>query len=181
MAREILDDAARLSREGWRRASPAWFPLLLVSITTLAAVPVALLLGLPNGAGAYWLVAGPVSAVVSGWFFATRRAQPPERVGLVVLATGCALLLAVLGLAWWGGGGWAAAAPWLVVGVAFGIFAAAWRSVSTAVFAGVTVLAGAAVGTFVPAQGDLLLVLVVGGTAAVAAVVDLVRADGGRV
>lgn len=174
--RELLDDVTRLSRQGWRRASPAWFALLLVSTTVLAAVPVTLLLG--TDGGPYWLVAGPTSAVLAGWFFATRRAQPPQRVGLVVLGTGCALLLVAVGLAWWGGGGWAAALPWLAVGAGFGVFAAAWRSAPTAVFAGVTVLGSLAVGVAAPEQGDLVLVLVVGLTAAAAALVDLVRADG---
>lgn len=179
-SRELLGDLTRLSREGWRRASPAWFPLLVASITVLASVPVALLLGQANGAAGYWLVAGPVSAAVSGWFFGTRRVQPPFRVGLVVLAAGSAMLLlvlgfVVLGLVWWGG---AAVAPWLAVGAGFGIFAAAWRSVPTAVFAGVTVLVALGVGVVAPVAGDLLLVAVVGVTAGVAAIVDLVRADG---
>lgn len=99
------------------------------------------------------------------------------RVGLVVLVTGVVLLLAVVGLAWWGVGGWAAVAPWVVVGVGFGIFAAAWRSVPTAVFAGVTLLATLIVATLAPPEGDLVLVLVVGVTAGVAAAVDLVHTE----
>ena len=175
-ARVLVADAAALSMRGWRLASPVWFPLLWTSVAVLASVPAALLLDGSDAAGWYWAVMAPASAIASGWFFSTRRAQPPVRVGLVVLATGLAMLGATTGIVWLADGTWDMA-PWLVVGIGFAIFAAAWRSVSTAVFAAATVATALAVAVVEPANGYLVVALVVGVVAGLAAMVELVRAD----
>ena len=178
-ARVLVADAEMLGSRGWRMASPVWFPLLWASVTVLASVPAALLLDGSNAAGWYWAVMAPVSAVATGWFFETRRAQPPARVGLVVLATGLAMLVATLGVVLLAGGAWDMA-PWLVVGGGFAVFAAAWRSMSTAGFAAVTLVTAVTVAVAEPANGHLVVALVVGVAGALAAMVELVRADPAR-
>jgi hypothetical protein len=179
-ARQMLQDSEELTRSGWRMASPAWFPLILVSMTVLASVPVALLLDRPNGAAVYWVVAGPLAAIASGWFFATLPAQPPTGAGMVVLATGAALLAGTLWLAFFGPQGWSVSAPWIVVGIAFGIFAAAWRSVPTGAFAVVSLLAGIGFALAPVPRADIILAVVIGLAAGTAALVDLVQALGRR-
>ncbi|SDE92611.1 hypothetical protein SAMN05660485_02142 [Blastococcus fimeti] len=176
MARSLVSDAEALRTRGWRMASPVWFPLLWTSMTVLASVPAALLLDGANAAGWYWAVMAPVSAVVSGWFFSTRRAQPPVRVGLVVLATGLAMLLASGAIVWLADGSWDMA-PWLVVGAGFAVFAAAWRSASTAVFAAATLGTAVTVSLVDPDDRYLVVALVVGVVGALAALAELVRAD----
>jgi hypothetical protein len=175
-ARALLSDADGLSARGWRLASPVWFPLLWTSLAVLASVPAALLLDGSNAAGWYWAVMAPVSAVVSGWFFATRRAQPPVRSGLVVLVTGLAMLGASAAVVRLADGTWVMA-PWVVLGVGFAVFAAAWRSVSTAVFAGVTLATALAITVVEPQDDYLVVALVVGVVAGLAAMAELLRAD----
>jgi hypothetical protein len=174
-ARVLVSDADGLSARGWRMASPVWFPLLWTSVSVLASVPAALLLDGANAAGWYWAVMAPVSAVASGWFFATRRAQPPVRIGLVVLVTGLAMLAASAGIVGLAGGTWVMA-PWLVLGAGFAVFAVAWRSASTAVFAGATTATALAVAVVEPDDGYLVVALVVGVVGALTAMVELLRA-----
>lgn len=179
-ARELLAAAEDWSAAGWRLASPAWFPLLCVAVSVLASVPIALLLDNANGAGIYWLVAAPVCAVASGWFFATRRVQPPAKVGAIALVTGIAMLGANLALAWANRGAWADVIPWLVLGVGLGIFATAWRSISTAAVALTCVLTAVVVAITDPADSYPILAAIIGCAAALAVFVELVRTDPGR-
>ena len=178
-ARRLLGEVDELTARGRRLASPVWFPQLCAAVAILASVPAGLLLGSEDGAGWYWSVAAPLTAVASGWFFATRRAQPPAAVGALVLATGLLTLAGSLAIVWLGDGSWAMA-PWLVFGVGFGVFAVAWRSQSTAVVSAVTVATALVVAVLAPGNGYLVVALVVGLVAAIAAASELVRAEPGR-
>ncbi|SOE02900.1 hypothetical protein [Blastococcus haudaquaticus] len=178
-ARRLIGDAEALGERGWRLASPVWFPQIVTALAVLASVPVALLLDQDNGAGWYWTVMTPVAAVASGWFFASRGVRAPDRVGLVVLATGVAMLIGSLLVVRLAAGSWDMA-PWLILGMGFAVFAAAWRSVSTAVIALAVLGAVVAVTLTDAADSYLVLALVVGVVAGGAAVVELVRADPAR-
>jgi hypothetical protein len=175
-ARRLVGEADALEERGWRLASPVWFPQIVTALAVLTSVPVALLLDQPNGAGWYWTVMAPVTAIASGWFFASRGARAPERVGLLVLVTGLGMLVGSLLVVRLAGASWDLA-PWFVVGTGFAVFAAAWRSVSTGVVA-VAVL-GTALSVTVTDAADsyLVLAVVVGVVAGAAGVVELVRAD----
>lgn len=178
-ARRLLGEVDGLTARGRRLASPVWFAQLSAAIAVLASVPAGLLLDGVDGAGWYWAVAAPATAIASGTYYATRRVQPPAALGVLVLGTGLAMLAGCLAIVWLGNGSWAMA-PWLVVGVGFGAFAVAWRSVSTAVVAGVTVGTALLLAVTEPVDEYLILALVVGLVAAVAAVAELVRAEPGR-
>jgi hypothetical protein len=174
--RDLLAHVDELSDRGWRMASPVWFPLLCTAVTVLASAPIALLLDRDNGAGLYWTVAGPLSAVASAWFFTTRRAEPPPAVGAAVLAAGLLMLALTLTLAWFDVGGWSTVAPWVVVGIGFGVFAVAWRSATTGAVSAACLLSAALVGPIDVGYGDLVPVVVIGLTAAAATFVELLRA-----
>ena len=178
-ARRLVGDAEELEERGWRLASPVWFPQIVTALAVLASVPVALLLDQANGAGWYWTVMTPLAAIASGWFFTSRGARAPERVGLVVLATGLAMLVGSVLVVQLAGGAWHMA-PWLILGTGFAVFAAAWRSVSTAVVALAVLGAVLAVTLTDAANSYLVLALVVGVVAGGAAVTELVRADPAR-
>ena len=179
-ARELLAAAEGWSATGWRLASPAWFPLLCIAVSVLASVPIGMLLDSADGAGRYWLVAAPLCAVASGWFFATRGVQPPAKVGAAAVVTGVAMLVANLALAWAFDGAWTAIVPWLVLGVGLGIFATAWRSSTTAGVAAICIGTAVAVAIADPANAYLILASIVGCAAALGVFVELVRADAGR-
>lgn len=177
-ARGLVADIDRWSRQGRRLTSPAWFPLLVTAVAILAAPSAGLLLG--GSANAYWAVAAPLSAVLTGWFFASRRVQAPAGRGIVVLAAGVVMLAVVLGFVGWFGSDASAAVPWLVIGGGFAVFAVAWRSLTTGVFAAIVVITTVVVAVAGWDTGDLILSLTIGFSAAAAALVDLVRADQGR-
>lgn len=157
-------------------SSPVWFPLLCVAVAVLAAVPAGIVLG-ESWSGLYWAVMAPVSAVASGWFFATRRVQPPVKLGVLVLLTGLVMVLATMSLLWFLGGPVAAVGPWLVLGIGLGIFALAWRSVTTALVAVASLVSATAVALADLDDGYALVALVVGLVAAVAVFVELIRDD----
>jgi hypothetical protein len=174
--RLLIAHVDQLTERGWRMASPVWFPLLCTAVTVLASAPVALLLDRHDGAGLYWLVAAPLSALASAWFFTTRRAEPPPAVGTTVLVTGLLMLALTMTLAWLGGGNWSAVAPWVVVGIGFGVFAVAWRSTTTGAVSAACLLSAVLVGPVDVPYGDLVPVVVIGLTAALATFVELLRA-----
>lgn len=175
-ARRLVGDIEGWKSSGRRLASPVWFPLLCAAITMLASVPASIVLGQGSSAGIYWAVAAPVTAIASGWFFATRRAQPPVATAALTMTVGLALLAATLILVFVYKGAWAEVAPWLAVGTGFGLFAAAWRSITTAVFAAVCVGTSIGVAVADPVNGYAILALAIGLTAALAVFAELVRA-----
>ncbi|MEU8897464.1 hypothetical protein [Nocardia sp. NPDC048505] len=178
-ARKLLGDMETLARHGWKLAAPMWLPLLCVAVTVLASVPAALLLDAHNGAGWYWVVAAPLSAVLCGWYFARRPAQVPAGRGVAALLTGVAMVAATTVAGGLYRGEWAMVAPWLAVAAGLGALAVALRSWATAAVALSTVAVSVAVALAEPADGYAWLALVVGLTAALAAAVELVRAESG--
>ncbi|MBM7459953.1 hypothetical protein ACIBED_07110 [Rhodococcus coprophilus] len=177
-ARDLITDIDQWSRQGRRLSSPAWFPLLVVSVAVFAALPFALLLG-GNAAG-YWAVVAPLSAVVTGWYFATRRVQLPFVRGTIVLVTGVVMLLVVAAFLLWFAGDSADFLPWIVIACGFGIFALVWRSVPTAFFAASTAVAIVVVALGGWGNVGVIMTLVVGVGAVAAAMVELAQADPGR-
>ncbi|NLU82325.1 hypothetical protein [Rhodococcus sp. HNM0569] len=175
-ARALTADIAQWSRQGRRMATPSWFVLLCVSISILAWIPASLLLG--DASHLYWYAVAPLSALVSGWYYATRPAQPAAWPGLVGIATGAVMLVAVLAIVAFVRGDWADAGPWLVLGSGLGVFASSWRSPTLGAVAAATLTTVAVVAVTDPAQGQAILALVVGVAAALGAAVDLVRAEG---
>lgn len=157
-------------------SSPVWFPLLCVAVAVLAAVPAGIVLG-ESRSGMYWAVMAPATAIASGWFFATRRVQPPVKLGVLVLLTGLVMLLTTMTLLWFVGGPWAAIGPWLVLSIGLGIFALAWRSVTTALVAVASLASATAVALADLDNGYALVALVVGMAAAIAVFVELIRDD----
>ncbi|MEV6275262.1 hypothetical protein [Nocardia sp. NPDC051832] len=168
-----------LTRRGWKLATPMWFPLLCVAVSVLASVPATLLLESRDGAGWYWVVVSPLTAVVCGWYFVRRPAQLPDVRGVSVLLTGIAMVVAAQVAGWVYRGEWALVAPWLAVGLGLAVFAVALRSAATAAVALATVGVAVVVGVTEPAHGYAWIALVVGLTAAVAAGAELVRAESG--
>lgn len=177
-AQDLIADIDSWSRQGRRLSSPAWFPLLVVSVAVFAALPVALLLG--GNATGYWAVVAPVSAIVTGWYFSTRRVQLPFVRGTIVFATGIVMLLVVAAFLLWFAGDSAEFVPWLVIASGFGVFALVWRSVPTGFFAACTAVATMVVAPGGWENGGVIMTLVVGTGAVVAAVVELAQADPGR-
>ncbi|WP_306362881.1 hypothetical protein [Nocardia sp. CC227C] len=178
-ARQLVDDMEHLTRRGWRLAAPMWFPMLCVAVSTLASVPVAILLDGSNAMGWYWVAVSLASALACGWYFSTRRVQLPDLRGGIVLLAGLGLLVSTQLLVWFYRGEWALVAPWLAVGIGLAVFAAALRSLTTAAVALAGIAGSVIVGLTGPEHGYVLLALVVGVTAALAAMVELVRADSG--
>ncbi|WP_206511906.1 hypothetical protein C5142_12970 [Rhodococcus sp. BGS-1C] len=175
-ARQLVGDIETWSDQGRRMSSPVWFPLLCVAVAVLAAIPAGIVLG-ESWSGLYWAVMAPASAVASGWFFATRRVQPPVKLGVVVLVTGVVMLLATMTLLWFVGGPWVAVGPWLVLGIGLGIFALAWRSITIALVAAASAVSATAVALADFDSGYALVALVVGLVAAIAVFVELIRTD----
>ena len=91
--------------------------------------------------------------------------------------TGVAMLTGTLILGRVIGGSWGAVTPWLVLGIGFGVFAVAWRSITTAVVSVVCLAAAIPVAIIDPSQGYEIIALAVGVTAGVAALAELVRTD----
>ncbi|NNH70547.1 hypothetical protein HLB23_11855 [Nocardia uniformis] len=178
-ARQLLGDIERLTARGWRMASPAWFPLLCVAVAVLASVPAGIALegGSP---GWYWLIVAPLTTIASSWYFLTRRAQIPDTRGVVLGLTGLAMLTGTMLFGALVDGNWAVATPWLVIGIGFGVFSIAMRSIGAAAFSAVTIIAAVTVAITEPAEGYAILAFVVGATAALAAFIEMVRADGAR-
>ncbi|QNG17579.1 hypothetical protein G4H71_06635 [Rhodococcus triatomae] len=174
-ARGLVSDIEKWSSQGRRLAAPVWFPLLCVATAVFAWVPAALLLG--ESSYLYWVVVAPLTAIASGWYFATRRVQPAEAPGLLALATGAVMLLGVLALVLFYRGSWANVAAWLVVGVGLGILALTWRSVTTGAVAAVALVTAAVVTITEPAQSEVVLVLVVGTAAALGVFVEVLRTE----
>lgn len=158
-------------------SSPSWFPLLLAGVTILASVPAGLLLQGTNAAAAYWFVAAPLTAVVSGWYFSTQRAHPPVKLGVVVLLVGMVMLVGTLALVWLQPSIWSGVAPWLVVGTGFGLFAYAWRSVPTGAVSGVAIATSVVVALTDPANSYFILALAVGLVAACAGMYEIIAAE----
>ncbi|MGW0250315.1 hypothetical protein ACWDYH_27180 [Nocardia goodfellowii] len=179
-ARVLLGDMETLARRGWTLAAPMWFPLLCVAVAVLASVPATSLLDGRNSAGWYWLVVSPLTAVICGWYFARRPAQLPDGRGVAALVTGVAMVISTQFVGWVVAGTWALVAPWLAVGSGLAVFAVALRSMATAAVALAAIGVSVAVAIIQPANGYAWLALVVGLTAAVAAVAELVRADPGQ-
>ncbi len=177
-AQDLIADIDSWSRQGRRLSSPAWFPLLVVSAAVYAALPFALLLG--GNATGYWAVAAPVSAIVTGWYFSTRRVQLPFVRGTIVFATGVVMLLVVAAFLLWFAGGSAEFVPWLVIASGFGVFALVWRSIPTGLFAVCTADAAVVVALGDWGSGGVIMTLVVGTGAVVAAMIELAQADPGR-
>ncbi|WP_194819746.1 hypothetical protein [Nocardia sp. XZ_19_385] len=178
-ARQLLGNMTTLTQRGWKLAAPMWFPLLCVAVAVLASVPATLLLNARNGVGWYWLVVSPLTAVVCGWYFVRRPAQLPDVRGVAVLITGIAMVVAAEVIGWVYDGAWAMVAPWLAVGLGLAVFAVALRSAATAVVALATIGVSVAVAVIEPEHGYAWIALVVGLTAAVAAVTELMRAETG--
>ncbi|APE34912.1 hypothetical protein BOX37_14225 [Nocardia mangyaensis] len=168
-----------LTRRGWKLATPMWFPLLCVAVTVLASVPVGVLLDSGIGIGWYWLVASPLSAIVSGWYFTRRPTQMPDLRGLAVLFTGMGLLIAVGLIAWLYRGAWSLVAPWLVVGIGLAALAVGMRSLATAVVGGTAIASALVVAIVDPAHGYSWLALIIGLVAAVAAATEMLRIEPG--
>lgn len=158
-------------------SSPSWFALLLAGIAILASVPAALLLQGTNAATAYWFVAAPLTVVASGWYFSTRSAHPPLKMGVAVLIVGVAMLLGTLLLVWSQPSIWSGMALWLVVGTGFGMFAYAWRSLATGVVSGVAIAVSVIVALAEPANSYVILALAVGLVAACAGMCEIVAAE----
>lgn len=171
----LLTDVERWDRAGRRLASPVWFVLLCAGASVLASVPVAVLVDGDRGVLVYWSVVAPLSAIASAWYFQTRGAAPPERAGVVILLIGLVMLVSVLAVIWLGSGPGALVTPWVVIGVGFGLFAAAWRSWTVAAVAVASLGTSALVGLADLGQGDVLVALVVGVVAVLGTFVELVR------
>ncbi|MBD8507217.1 hypothetical protein HT102_12050 [Hoyosella sp. G463] len=175
-AKDALAEAARLRDQGWRMASPTWFPLLVSGTVVLASAPAGLLLGTIGAAGLYWPIAAVLSAVLCAWYFLALPAQAPARTGGTVLATGISMLVAVLLLLWFAPGDVLSVAPWLVLGAGFAVFGVAWRSIHAGAFAAITLVATLAIVITGPGNGDVILGLVVGLAAISAAAAELLGA-----
>ncbi len=173
-AAAVLAEADRLTRQGRRLASPTWFALLCVATTVLAAVPFALLVGDGVGQPVYWTVAGTVSAAACAWFYQTRDARVPERVGLPVLGIGAAMLIGSVAVVWIGSGD-LLLVPWAVLSAGLGLLALAWRSWAAGVVCAAGLLTLAVVGPADFDRAEIVLALVIGITAALAVFVELVR------
>ncbi|MFF0526867.1 hypothetical protein ACFYT3_00635 [Nocardia amikacinitolerans] len=176
-AARLLGDMETLTKRGWALAAPMWFPLLWVTVSVLASVPAALLLDRHNGAQWYWIVVTPVGVVVCAWYFMRRPVQVPDGRGMAVALTSVAMAVTATGIGWVYRGEWAIVAPWLAVGVGLAVLAVALRSAATAAVAAVTMAVSLAVGLIDPAHGYAWLALVVGLAAALAAGVELLRAE----
>ncbi|WP_147287224.1 hypothetical protein [Nocardia otitidiscaviarum] len=178
-ARQLVDDMEHLTRRGWKLAAPMWFPMLCIAVTTLASVPAAILFEGTNAMGWYWVVVSLAAALACGWYFSTRRVQLPDLRGGIVILAALGLLVSTQMLGWFYRGEWALVAPWLAVGIGLAVFAAALRSLTTAAVALASIAVAVVVGITEPEHGYALLALVVGVTAVLAAMVELVRTDAG--
>ncbi|GAA5094182.1 hypothetical protein [Nocardia iowensis] len=179
-ARQLVGDIEKWTAQGWKLGSPVWFPLLCVAVEVLASVPVVNLLDSGNGVSLYYTMVSPLTAVACAWFFVSRRVQAPESRGGLAFLTGMVMLAATLGASWLYRGEWASAIPWLIVGTGLAVFAAAWRSMTTAAVAIVCVATPVIVAIADPEDGYSVVALAVGVTAALAVFVELVRADPAR-
>ena len=141
-AAETLDQVDRLRREAHRRSrgSPdqLWLPFMLFGALVLATPVVEAMWG-GRSVGIYWAVAGPLGAILCGWYYRLRE----RRVGLEVPALPYVLVSAgiVVGsmiLGWVGGVSGSSLAwmgPLLIVSAGYVIFAWLDRSSALALLA----------------------------------------------
>lgn len=176
-ARRLVDDMEQLTKRGWKLAAAMWFPMQCVAVATLASVPAAILLDSDFAMGLYWSIVSPVTAIACGWYFSTRRVQLPDLRGGLVLLTALAMVGSAKLFGWLYHGEWALVAPWLAVGLGLGIFAVALRSFATGAVALVCLTISVIVAVTEPEHGYVLLALTVGVAAALAATVELIRAE----
>lgn len=154
-----LDELERVRRHTRAAVHPAWFPMLLFGLLALASSPLTLV-GDGEAIGLFWFVAGPAGGVATSLYYRRRAITLGAGVrGGAYVALAVALFLAASSA---GAVTESAAAPMLVIAVAYLGFARLERSWAVAGVSIALGVAAAVVAVADPSYGDLLLALAFG-------------------
>lgn len=159
-------------------AGAVWFPLLVGGIVTLAAPSVIDMIGGPAAPAWYWAVAGPAIGVACAVFYATRRVQLPATTASISVVTAAVMVIGALALGILVSGAARTAAPFLIVGSGFVVFAWIYRSALVLVVALANIIAAIVLFLVDTARIEQLVYVVCGLVACAAAVVAVMRLTG---